>query len=71
MIDGYMDNLPVIPATSIQGIENRLQAFVEAGVDRLIVLYAPVTDSVIDDAHGFVEAWGKLQSAFNKRIEKL
>ena len=30
-----------------------------------------MTEPVIDDAHGFVEALGKLQSAFNKRIENL
>jgi len=56
MIDEYMDKLPVIPATSVQEI-NRLQPFVEASVDRLIVPYVPVTEPVIDDAHSFVEAW--------------
>ena len=60
MIDEYVDKLPVIPATSVQEIENRLQPFVKAGADRLIVFYVPVTEPVIDDAHGFVEAWGKL-----------
>jgi hypothetical protein len=57
MIDEYMDKLPVIPATSVQEIRNRLQPFVEASVDRLIVPYVPVTELVIDDAHSFVEAW--------------
>ena len=56
MIDETMDKLPVIPATSVQEIKNRLQPFVEAGVDRLIVPYVPVTEPVIDDAHRFVEA---------------
>ena len=60
MIDEHLDKLPVTPATSIQEIKNRLQPFVEAGVDRLIVPYVPVTEPVIDDAHRFVEAWGKL-----------
>ena len=60
MIDEYMDNSPVIPPTSMHEIKNRLQPFVEAGVDRLIVPYLPVTEPVIDDAHRFVEAWGKL-----------
>ena len=59
MIDEYLDNLRVIPATSVQEIKNRLQPFVDAGVDRLIVPYVPVTEPVIDDAHGSVEAWGK------------
>jgi len=55
-----MDKLPVIPATSVQEIKKRLQPFVEAGVDRFIVPYVPVTEPVIDDAHRFVEGWGKL-----------
>jgi hypothetical protein len=57
MIDEYMDKFPVSPATSVQEIRNRLQPFVEASVDRLIVPYVPVTELVIDDAHSFVEAW--------------
>ena len=60
MIDEYLDNLPVIPATSAQEIKNRLQPFLDAGVDRLIVPYVPVTEPVIDDARRFVDAWGKL-----------
>ena len=60
MIDDYMDKLSVIPATSVQETKNRLQPFVEAGVDRLIVPYVPVTEPVIDDARRSVEAWGKL-----------
>ena len=60
MIDEYLDNLPVIPATSVQEIKNRLQPFVDAGGDRLIVPYVPATEPVIDDAPRFVDAWGKL-----------
>jgi hypothetical protein len=50
--------LPVIPATSIQEIRDRLKPFVEAGVTRLIVPYVPVTEPVIEDARRFIEAWG-------------
>jgi alkanesulfonate monooxygenase SsuD/methylene tetrahydromethanopterin reductase-like flavin-dependent oxidoreductase (luciferase family) len=57
--DAYMDKLPVIPATSVQEIKDRLKPFVEAGVTRLIVPYVPVTEPVIEDARRFVEAWGK------------
>ena len=60
MIDEFMDNLPVIPAPWVQEIKNRLQPFAEAGVDRLIVPYLPVTEPDIDDAHGCVEASGEL-----------
>ena len=60
MTDEYLGKLLVIPATSVQEIKNRLQPFAEAGVDWLIVPDVPVTEPVIDDAHRFVEAWGKL-----------
>jgi len=55
--DAYMDKLPVIPATSITEIRERLQPFIEAGVTRLILPYVPVTEPVIDDARRFVDAW--------------
>ncbi|MBI4460829.1 MAG: LLM class flavin-dependent oxidoreductase, partial [Acidobacteria bacterium] len=57
--DAYMDQLPVIPGTSIQEIKERLKPFAEAGATRLVVPYVPVTEPVIEDARRFVEAWGK------------
>lgn len=56
--DEYMDKLPVIPATSIQEIKERLAPFIQAGATRLIIPYVPVTEPVIDDARQFIEAWG-------------
>jgi alkanesulfonate monooxygenase SsuD/methylene tetrahydromethanopterin reductase-like flavin-dependent oxidoreductase (luciferase family) len=56
--DEYMDKLPVVPATSIGEVKERLQPFVEAGATRLIVPYVPVSEPVIEDARRFVEAWG-------------
>ena len=58
MTDAYMDKLPVIPATSVEEIKERLKPFAEAGATRLIVPYVPVSEPVIDDARRFVEAWG-------------
>jgi alkanesulfonate monooxygenase SsuD/methylene tetrahydromethanopterin reductase-like flavin-dependent oxidoreductase (luciferase family) len=60
MTDAYMDKLPVIPATSVEEIKERLEPFAEAGATRLIVPYVPVSEPVIEDARRFVEAWGKL-----------
>lgn len=60
MTDEYMGKLPVIPATSVQEIKNRLLPFAEAGVDWRTVPDVPVTEPVINDARRFVEAWGKL-----------
>jgi len=59
MTDEYLGKLPVIPATSVQEIKNRLQPFAEAGVDWLIVPDVPVTEPVIDAARRSVEAWDK------------
>jgi alkanesulfonate monooxygenase SsuD/methylene tetrahydromethanopterin reductase-like flavin-dependent oxidoreductase (luciferase family) len=58
MTDAYMDKLPVIPATSVKEIKERLKPFAEAGATRLVVPYVPVSEPVIDDARRFVEAWG-------------
>jgi hypothetical protein len=58
MTDAYMDKLPVIPATSVKEIKERLKPFEEAGATRLIVPYVPVSEPVIEDARRFVEAWG-------------
>jgi alkanesulfonate monooxygenase SsuD/methylene tetrahydromethanopterin reductase-like flavin-dependent oxidoreductase (luciferase family) len=57
LTDDYMDKLPVIPATSVQELKERLQPFVEAGVTRLVIPYVPVSEPVIEDARRFVRAW--------------
>ncbi len=59
LTDDYLDRLPVIPATSIAEIKERLQAFEEAGVNRMVIPYVPVTEPVVEDARKFLEAWGK------------
>ena len=59
LTDDYMDKLPVIPATSIQEIRDRLAPFVEAGLTRLSIPYVPAAEPVIEDARKFVEAWRK------------
>ncbi len=55
--DAYMDRLPVVPATSAGEIKERVQPFLEAGVDRLIIPYVPSTEDVLGDAKRFIEAW--------------
>ena len=57
--DDYMDRLPVVPATSVGEIKERLKPFVDAGVDRLIIPYVPSTEDVLGDAKRFIEAWKK------------
>lgn len=57
--DAYMDRLPVIAATSIQEVKERLAPFKEAGVTRLVIPYVPVTEPTIEDARRFVDAWAQ------------
>ena len=57
LTDAYMDKLPVIPATSITEIRERLLPFSEAGATRLVIPYVPVTEPVVEDAERFIRAW--------------
>jgi 5,10-methylenetetrahydromethanopterin reductase len=57
--DAYVDKLPVIPATSIAEVRERLAPFVEAGVTRLVIPYVPATEPAIEDARRFIEDWKK------------
>jgi alkanesulfonate monooxygenase SsuD/methylene tetrahydromethanopterin reductase-like flavin-dependent oxidoreductase (luciferase family) len=57
--DDYMDRLPVIPATSIREIRDRLVPFAEAGVTRLVIPYVPATEDLVEDARRFIESWRK------------
>ena len=59
MTDDYMDQLPVIPATSVEEIKDRLGPYLEAGVTRLVVPYVPVSEPAAEDAARFISAWEK------------
>lgn len=59
LTDAYMDRLPVIPATSVQEIKDRLAPFLEAGCTRMVVPYVPCTEPAAEDARHFLNAWEK------------
>ncbi len=59
LTDDYMDRLPVIPATSVEEIKDRLAPYVEAGVTRMVVPYVPVSEPAAEDAARFIAAWEK------------
>ena len=59
LTDDYMDRLPVIPATSVGEIKDRLAPYVEAGVTRMVVPYVPVSEPAAADAERFITAWEK------------
>lgn len=56
--DEYMDQVPMIAATSIEEVKERLAPFVEAGATRFVIPYVPCTEPVIEDARAFLRAWG-------------
>jgi alkanesulfonate monooxygenase SsuD/methylene tetrahydromethanopterin reductase-like flavin-dependent oxidoreductase (luciferase family) len=58
LTDDYMDKLPVVPATSVKEIKEKVAAFADAGATRLVIPYVPVTEPVVADARRFLEAWG-------------
>jgi hypothetical protein len=59
LTDAYMDKLPVIPATSVEEVKDRLAPFAEAGLTRLSVPYVPAVEPHGEDARRFIEAWRK------------
>jgi alkanesulfonate monooxygenase SsuD/methylene tetrahydromethanopterin reductase-like flavin-dependent oxidoreductase (luciferase family) len=59
LTDDYMDKLPVIPATSVEEVRDRLAPFAESGVTRLSVPYVPATEPAGEDARRFIEGWRK------------
>ena len=59
LTDDYMDRLPVIPATSVEEIRDRLGPYVEAGATRMVVPYVPVSEPAAEDAERFITAWGQ------------
>src|SRR5574341_443781 len=58
LTDEYMDKLPVVPASDVREIKEKMMAFEEAGVTRMVIPYVPVTEPVVADARRFFEAWG-------------
>jgi len=60
--DAYMDKLPLIAATSIEEVVDRLRAYESCGPTRIIVPYVPASDTTIDEARRFVEAWERVKS---------
>jgi alkanesulfonate monooxygenase SsuD/methylene tetrahydromethanopterin reductase-like flavin-dependent oxidoreductase (luciferase family) len=58
LTDEYMDKLPVVAASDVREVKERMKAFEEAGVTRMVIPYVPATEPVVEDARRFIEAWG-------------
>ncbi len=55
--DDYFDRLPVVAATSVEEVRERLRPFEGAGVTRLIIPYVPAEEPPEEDAARFLQAW--------------
>jgi len=56
--DDYMDQVPMIAATSIEEVKARLEPYTAAGATRFVIPYVPCTEPVVEDARAFLRAWG-------------
>jgi alkanesulfonate monooxygenase SsuD/methylene tetrahydromethanopterin reductase-like flavin-dependent oxidoreductase (luciferase family) len=57
--DSYLDRLPLVAATSLEELFDRLRPFEESGATRIILPYVPASNTPIDEARSFIEAWGR------------
>lgn len=55
--DATRPPVPMIAATSIEEVRDRLQPYLEAGATRLIIPYVPSTDDAVGEARRFLELW--------------
>lgn len=56
--DSMLEGLPLVAATSIEEVRDRLQPYVEAGATRLDIPYVPVDDdNVVEETRAFLRAW--------------
>jgi len=55
--DEYMDQMPVIAATSVEEVRDRLQPFLASGLTRLSMPYVPAQEPNSEDALRFIEGW--------------
>ncbi len=55
--DSMLEALPLIAATSVEEVRDRLQPYVEAGATRLDIPYVPATEDVIGETRAFLSKW--------------
>jgi alkanesulfonate monooxygenase SsuD/methylene tetrahydromethanopterin reductase-like flavin-dependent oxidoreductase (luciferase family) len=60
--DDYLDRLPLLAATSIEEVVDRLRPFEASGATRIIVPYVAATDTTLHEASRFLEAWRAVRS---------
>ncbi len=57
--DRLFEGLPLIAATSVKEILEKIKPYEEAGATRLILPYVPASEDVLEEMKQFISAWDK------------
>jgi alkanesulfonate monooxygenase SsuD/methylene tetrahydromethanopterin reductase-like flavin-dependent oxidoreductase (luciferase family) len=55
--DRLLEGLPMVAATSMKEVKDKLTPYIEAGATRVIVPYVPFSDDVINEIKNFICGW--------------
>jgi len=55
--DRLFDSVPMIPATSVDEVRERLQPYIDAGATRICIPYIPNSEDVVEETRRFIAAW--------------
>lgn len=55
--DRLFQSVPMVPATSVEEIRERIQPWIDAGATRIILPYVPCSEDVIGETRRFVTYW--------------
>lgn len=55
--DRLFEGLPLVPATSVAEIQERIKPYAEAGATRIILPYVSASDDVVGEIKSFIGAW--------------
>jgi alkanesulfonate monooxygenase SsuD/methylene tetrahydromethanopterin reductase-like flavin-dependent oxidoreductase (luciferase family) len=55
--DRMFEGLPLIPATSVVQIQEKIKAYKDAGVTRMILPYVSATEDLVGEIRNFISVW--------------
>jgi hypothetical protein len=51
------EGLPLIPATSVAEIQDKIKAYRDAGATRMILPYVSASEDVVGEMRNFISVW--------------
>lgn len=55
--DRLFSSVPMVPATSVEEVREKIQPYIDAGATRIILPYVPNSEEVTEETRRFVAAW--------------